>query len=198
MTSKLYSENIISLNTEEADLNKDLTYWIQTYTGKKFYPANPLPELIDIEDIAHSLSMQCRFTGHCKIHYSIAQHSVYVSYFCKNKMQGLLHDASEAYISDISSPVKRLSYLEGYKTLEKSIQTAIYKKFNTNILEDEDLKKADMLMLGIEVKSLVDNIHPDWKFNFEIPPFDIKELSPKEAKSMFLRRFEELKGKNFE
>ena len=166
--------------------------WIQTYTGKKFYPQNPKLEDIDIEDIAHALSMQCRFTGHCKIHYSVAQHSVYVSYFASNKLQGLLHDASEAYISDISSPVKKTKYLEQYKVLEKIIQTKIYEKFNIDLVESEDLKKADMLLLAIEVKSLVDNANPDWKFPMESPPFHIMEMTPKEAKELFLRRFYEL------
>lgn len=166
--------------------------WIQTYTGKKFYPENPTLDSIDIEDIAHALSMQCRFTGHCKTHYSVAQHSVYVSYFAQNKLQGLLHDASEAYISDVSSPVKRTKYLEQYKVLERIVQNKIYEKFNVELDETDDLKYADMLLLTIEVNSLIDNVHPDWKFSITPPPFHIMELSPKEAKELFLKRFYEL------
>jgi hypothetical protein len=184
------------LSAEEENLINNLYHkddtWIQTYTGKKFYPQNPSLEDIDIEDIAHALSMQCRFTGHCKIHYSVAQHSVYVSYFAQNKLQGLLHDASEAYISDISSPVKRTKYLEQYKVLEKIVQNKIYEKFNVDVSESDDLKEADMLLLAIEVNSLVDNIHPDWKFAVTPPPFHIMELTPKEAKELFLKRFYEL------
>ena len=197
-------ENSELINQEEQNVLNNFVFenkkldepWIQTFTGKKFYPAYPRIEDIDIEDIAHSLSMQCRFTGHCKTHYSIAQHSVYVSYFATNKLQGLLHDASEAYISDISSPVKRTKYLEQYKVLESIIQKKIYEKFNVDLIDGDDIKQADMLMLAIETKSLIDNINPDWKFSMETPPFNIIELSPKEAKKLFLDRFNELILKN--
>ena len=53
--------------------------WIQTYSGKKFYPLDPRPEDIDIRDIAHALSLNCRFNGHCRCFYSVAEHSVGVS-----------------------------------------------------------------------------------------------------------------------
>src|SRR6266496_3875421 len=78
-------------------------------SGKWFNVFNPKPEDVDIRDIAHALSNQCRFTGHTKEFYSVAQHSVLVSTFCapEDAAWGLLHDASEAYLSDIASPVKK-------------------------------------------------------------------------------------------
>src|SRR5579885_2784587 len=87
--------------------------WIQTYCGVAFYPLDPRPEEILIEDIAHALSMLCRFTGHVKRFYSVAQHCVYVSHRCdpKDALWGLLHDAAEAYLNDISRPVKSLREL---------------------------------------------------------------------------------------
>ena len=71
--------------------------YIETVSGRKFYFLNPNPEDIDIEDIAHALSMQCRFTGHTKWFYSVAEHAIWVSYLVPVHLalEGLLHDASE-------------------------------------------------------------------------------------------------------
>lgn len=171
--------------------------WIQTYSGHKFYPLNPQLESICIEDIAHALSLQCRFTGHCKFHYSVAQHSVLVSYLCndEDKLHGLLHDASEAYIADVSSPIKRLPQLSGYKLIEEKIQKTIYNKFGLTKMEPPSVKQADLLMLGIEAQSLLNSIHPDWKFPIKPPPFGIMSLTPIEAEDLFLERFRELYNK---
>lgn len=83
--------------------------WMQTYTGRKFWPLNPRAEEVYIEDIAHSLALSCRFNGHCKVFYSIAQHSVLVSQIVKPTQQliALLHDSAEAYLGDIIRPIKR-------------------------------------------------------------------------------------------
>src|SRR4051794_32940266 len=82
---------------------------IITSTGKWFDVFNPNPADVDIEDIVHALSMQCRFTGHTKEFYSVAQHSVLVSLTCPSvdALYGLVHDGSEAYLSDIARPVKK-------------------------------------------------------------------------------------------
>lgn len=183
----------------EVAMENKLNEWIQTYTGKKFYPNASKPEDICIQDIAHALSMLCRFTGHCKFFYSVAQHSVLVSYLCdkKNSRTALLHDASEAYIADINSIVKRLPELEGYKVLEAKIQTNIYTKFGLNT-EPDDVKQADYLALCIEAKTLMSPLHPDWKININLPPVSILELSPKQSEELFLARFKELFGEDNE
>jgi 5'-deoxynucleotidase YfbR-like HD superfamily hydrolase len=82
--------------------------WIQTYQGGCFEPFNPHPDQIHIRDIAHALALTCRFTGHCLDFYSVAQHSVMVSQIVSHKhaLAGLLHDASEAYLTDVASPIK--------------------------------------------------------------------------------------------
>lgn len=167
--------------------------WIQTFTGKKFYFLNPDTKSICIEDIAHSLSLQCRFTGHSKFHYSIAQHSVLVSYLCdkQDRKHALVHDFSEAYISDISTPLKRLTEMLGYKKVEKVIQNAIYSKFDLSLEEPTSVKQADQLMLAIEAQTLLMPLNPDWKC-IDPPPLLIMLMSPIEAEMLLLKRFREL------
>src|SRR5580704_6503205 len=82
--------------------------YLSTYTGKKFFPYDPRPEQICIEDIAHGLSMLCRFVGQCRFFFSVAEHSIAVARLLPTnlKLFGLLHDASEAYLADLPRPVK--------------------------------------------------------------------------------------------
>ena len=85
--------------------------WIQTYTGRKFHPLRPRVAEVDVRDIAHALSLKCRFGGHCRVFYSVAEHSVRVSRVLEAKgrelaVWGLMHDAGEAYLPDVGRPVK--------------------------------------------------------------------------------------------
>ncbi len=136
--------------------NKDA--WMGTYTGRRFYFYDPKPEDICIEDIAHSLSMQCRFLGHCKYFYSVAQHSIIVSRYVLSNLTlyGLLHDASEAYISDIIRPFK--STLEGYKIVENRIQNVIYRKYGLEPgFGSGNIKKIDTMLLKDEAEFFMVN-----------------------------------------
>src|SRR4051794_15527189 len=91
--------------------------WITTFSRRQFWPLDPHSDEIHIEDIAHSLSQQCRFGGHSRSFYSVAQHSCLVSALCKanDALWGLLHDASEAYLGDIPRPLKSLPEFEFYQ-----------------------------------------------------------------------------------
>jgi len=98
--------------------------WIETFTGARVTPLNIKADQIFIEDIAHSLAQQCRFSGHTSEFYSVAQHCTMVALKILaatdsplTAMCGLLHDASEAYIVDIPSPIK--PYLRNYFELER-------------------------------------------------------------------------------
>jgi uncharacterized protein len=168
--------------------------WIQTYTGKKFFPLSPKIEDICIEDIAHSLSMLCRFTGHSNQFYSVAEHSILVSYLCdtKDALYGLLHDASEYALQDLPSPLKRSGKFEEYKKYESILQNMIFKKFNLLEEEPESVKRADQLLLATEGRDLMSPQHPEWKTKYEPLPFSIMCLSPAKAEQIFLRRFFEL------
>lgn len=121
---------------------------ILTYTNTFFYPLAPKIEDINICDIAHALSQMCRANGHFKTFYSVAQHSMNCSLEAKARglskrvqLACLLHDASEAYISDITRPVK--AHLHEYRKIEAKLQQVIYKKFDIADLNAEEIKNID-------------------------------------------------------
>jgi len=161
--------------------------WIQTYSGQRFTPLNPKPETIVIQDIARALSMQCRFNGHVKEFYSVAQHSVLVSYLCdwKDRLWGLLHDAGEAYISDFSRPLKYSGKFENYREVEAKLMAAICIRFSLPKEEPESVKLADKLLLATEGRDILNCKRTDW-FNKEPTPFKISPLSPADVKYYFL------------
>ena len=120
---------------------------IMTYTKKMFDPLHPNVELIDIEDIAHALSMLCRANGHFKSFYSVAQHSINCMKEAKAKgyseriqLACLLHDASEAYLSDVTRPVK--AELPRYKEIEAPLQETIWNKWLGESLTEEERKQV--------------------------------------------------------
>ena len=115
---------------------------ITTFTKKPFDPLAPEAELIDIRDIAHALSMMCRANGHFPTFYSVAQHSLNCMREAKERglsvriqLACLLHDASEAYISDLTRPVK--SAMPEYRAVENKLEAAIYEKFMGGISAEE-------------------------------------------------------------
>ena len=168
--------------------------YIETYSGEKFYFLNPEPDMIHIEDIAHALANQCRFTGHSSRFYSVAEHSIYVSNQCKNRMAGLLHDASEAYLTDVASPVK--PHLHNYKTLEDNLMKAIATRFNFKYPFEEEVHIADKTQLLIEAKYLIRSKGKDWiNYDPELVSKGIKPACwvPQLAEGYFLELFRSLK-----
>jgi 5'-deoxynucleotidase YfbR-like HD superfamily hydrolase len=168
--------------------------WIQTFSAKRINLLDPKVEDICIEDIAHALSMQCRFSGHCIDFYSVAQHSVFVSKLCdpEDALYGLLHDASEAYLVDIPKPLKYSGKFDVYLKFEEKMMKVIYKKFNLDREEPESVKNADRVMLMTEARDLATKFNPsDWG---KVLPaaFKIKAVHHTDAKQMFLNRFHEL------
>ena len=167
--------------------------WVQTYTGKAFWPLDPRQEEIDIEDIAHSLSFQCRFNGHCEEYYSVAEHSVFVSHLVpkEDALWGLLHDASEAYICDIPTPIKPL--LKNYRDVEKLVMGVICDKFGLPHEQPESVHLADQKMLVTEVGQIMRPSSQSWNLPDVLPlGGELSCWSPWEAKALFMQRFKEL------
>jgi uncharacterized protein len=170
------------------------TSWIQTHSGRRFNPIKPNPDAIVIQDIAHSLAMQCRFSGHCKDFYSVAQHSVLVSYICDHKdaLWGLLHDATEAYLVDVPRPLKRSGKLQGYIEIEAVMQEAVCRRFGLPLIEPPSVKIADTKLLATEARDLMSPLHANWQQPVDPLPFKIEGWEHQKAKDMFMQRFFEL------
>lgn len=184
-------------------MNEDTTQevklepFIETYTGKKFYFLNPTPDTIDIIDIAHSLAMQCRYTGHTSRFYSVAEHSVIVSMLVPEELalEALLHDASEAYLADVAGPLK--PHLTGYRDMENVVMGAIAKHFGFNWPVHPFVHEADKVQLVSEATHLLATQGKDWVHLYKkegrtgkVP----RGFSPEHAKALFLDRFIEVTG----
>lgn len=168
--------------------------WMQTYTGKQFWPLDPRAGEIDILDIAHSLSLQCRYAGHCQRFYSVAEHSVYVSQVIEPEfaLLGLLHDAAEAYLVDVPRPVK--PFLDGYAAMETRLQEEIAYKFGLwwDHRKTEAVKRADNAVLLAEKEDLMPNSPAPWNVPGAAAGVRIMCLSPEAARGFFIKRFVEL------
>lgn len=127
-----------------------------TFTGIHFNPIEPTLDMININDIAHALSNTCRFGGHTKQFYSVAQHSIEVMKCCrpKNHKHALLHDASEAYISDIVRPLKRTNEMSVYRDVEENLMNIIYNKYDLESHYHSEVKDADLMVLRTEMRDL--------------------------------------------
>lgn len=138
---------------------------IQTSTGILFDPLRPDYRLISIYDIAHSLSNQCRFTGHTRSPvwwwprdaYTIAEHSVHVAELTPSgkRLCALLHDGTEAYISDLASPFKRSDQMTFYRNVEQGLWEAIAQKWDLPRVLPPEVHTADRYMVGIEARDLM-------------------------------------------
>jgi len=170
---------------------------IQTYTGLKFWPLEIERNInnICIEDIAHALSMICRFGGHCNNFYSVAEHSYHVSFFCNNQLEGLLHDAAEAYLFDIPKPLKQK--LENFVLYEFQLQKIIYNYFNVKKYFSKQLENIDGAILKTERNYLMRKGFYWSLDNFNNQSFldvNIECWSPEIAEKKFLDRFYDIKG----
>jgi hypothetical protein len=133
---------------------------IRTFTGRYIDPFNPKPDDIDIQDIAHALAHQCRFAGHTKRFFSVAEHSINVmgSVSDEHRLAALLHDASEAYLLDIPTPIK--NQLPGYREAEDRLMAVIAKKYGFAWPMAEEVKAADREHLESEWVNEVVNCIP--------------------------------------
>lgn len=173
--------------------------WIQTHSGKAFYPLEPRMQDIDIKDISHALSNLCRFTGHCKTAYSVGQHSVLCVWFGslnytltrEEKLYLLLHDGSEAYLGDVSSPIKYSEYMKEYLKLEYTLQSMIYTKYGLSEKVPDVVAEIDARMLATEKRDLV-TPGPEWSGLAKPFPQIITPWQPKVTRHYFLDLFDKL------
>ena len=177
---------------------------IMTYTKKMFDPLCPNEELIDIEDIAHALSMLCRANGHFRSFYSVAQHSINCmneaksrGYSARIQLACLLHDASEAYLSDVTRPVK--AELPRYKEIEAPLQEAVWNKWLGNPLTEKEREQVfgiDDAILAHEFLHLMEaKITVQIPQIYSVPQFAFTGFDA--CKHQFLRIFRHLTtGKN--
>ena len=160
--------------------------WIQTFSGRRVCPFNPAVEDLAIEDIAHALSLICRYGGHVRRFYSVAQHSVLVSRLVapEHAAWGLLHDASEAYLADVVTPVKR--FMANYQETETGLMRAVAARFGLGWPQPHEVTWIDRGMLRVERRDLMGPARLDMR----IEPWD-----PARAEEEFLERFGELLGR---
>lgn len=131
--------------------------YMLTFSGRRFWPTDPHPDDVHLEDIAHALALQNRFGGHTRSPYSVAQHCVLVSELVPPALalEGLFHDASEAYIVDIPRPLKYSVGMEGYKPIEAAVQEAICLKYGLPATLAPAIKVADDAACYAEMRDLM-------------------------------------------
>lgn len=147
--------------------------WIETFTGRRFYFADPKPEMIELEDIAQALSKLCRYNGHCRFFYSVAEHSVVLARWYLSTLADdptpeevetayalLMHDSGEAYLCDVPRPIK--AKLPDYKVLEEAIERAIAHKYGLAYPHPKLVKEADGRIIVDERQQVMNPSPNDW------------------------------------
>lgn len=197
--------------TEKSSPQKISGPTILMRSGKYFDYEHPSESEFTISDIAHALSHICRFAGHTPYHYSVAQHSVYVSQLVdeEDKLAALLHDAAEAFIGDMVRPLKQI--MPEFREMERRIEVAVFSRFGlklTNVFQigqpniisayiHPAIKAADNAMLKAEqIQLMANGDHWSSLHKIEAAPVIIERWSPEKAKVEFLSEFYSLSGKD--
>lgn len=167
--------------------------WIQTFTGKQFFPLEARAADIDVVDIAHALSLQCRFNGHCRCFYSVAEHSVRVSHAVatRHARWGLLHDAGEAYLSDLPRPIKE--QLPAFNDFEGKLLELVAAQFSLTWPMPPAVREADDRLLATEARDLMAPPPESWGMEGIEPLAEtIVPWSAATAEQRYLERFQQL------
>jgi len=171
--------------------------YITTYTGKHFDPTDPDMSLVDIRDIAHALSMTCRGNGHVRTFFSVGQHCLWCAreaqargYDRRVVLACLLHDVSEAYMSDVPRPLKHM--LPEYVAAEERLLEKIYKKYLGSELTAEEaalVKAVDDDVLYFDLKELLHETMDREVPQMKIPP-DYRVVPFSQVEEEFVVMFE--------
>ncbi len=168
--------------------------WMQTFTGRAFYPMDPRVEDIDPLDIAHALSLLCRYGGHVNRFYSVAEHCVLMSYAVapENALWALLHDATEAYMGDMIRPLKLA--MPTYRIAEDHLMKVICDRFGIPATCPTEVKAADNRILRDERAALLRAAPLPWNSIEDVPALGvpIEGWAPVDAESEYLARLRQL------
>lgn len=169
--------------------------WMETWTGKQFFPFNPSVESVDILDIAHALSMTCRYGGHCKQFYSVAQHSVLMASRAPAHiaLRTLLHDSPEAYTGDLIRPIKKHPEMAAFEWVEQTVERAICAALDVPFpIMTPEIKRLDNRILLDERMQVMSASGHDWTLSEGEPlGVTIEPWSPETARWKFLNAYEE-------
>jgi hypothetical protein len=174
--------------------------YLQTVSGRWVNPFDPDPEQIELGDIARALANQCRFGGHCRTFYSVAQHCVIVSELIEKEggaaedaLAALMHDAAEAYLGDLPHPIKHRSPLgAAFREAEQPLERAICDRFSVAGASPA-VKRLDRALLATERRTFSsESWHWPELAGVEPLELELEAWSPDEAADAFLRRYEEL------
>lgn len=167
--------------------------WMQTYTGRRFYPLDPRADEIAPEDIAHALSLLCRYGGHVDRFYSVAEHCVLMSQAVapEHALAALLHDATEAYVVDVPRPLKAV--LAGYRQSEDAVWLQVAARFGIDIWLPGEVHEADNRILLTERAALMPRAER-WGQDDDFAPLQVEIVGwgPHEAEARYLERLAEL------
>ena len=171
--------------------------YLQTVSGRWVNPFDPDPSQLDAGDIARALANQCRFGGHSRVFYSVAQHSVIVAELVEQRggdvedvFAALMHDATEAYLGDMPHPLKHRSPLgAAFKEAEDHLEQAIRERFRIKT-DVPEIKRVDRALLATERRAFsAEDWH--WPELEGVEPLDLEltAWSPDEAARAFAERY---------
>ncbi len=176
--------------------------YLQTVSGRWVNPFDPDPDQLNAGDIARALANQCRFGGHCRVFYSVAQHSVIVSRLveecggdAEDVFAALMHDAGEAYLGDMPHPIKHRSALgAAFREAERHLEQAIRERFAIRA-DVPEIKRADRALLATERRAFSSE-RWSWPELDGVEPLDLEleAWPPDEAERAFSERFAELQA----
>ena len=167
---------------------------IMLHSGAWFDFCAPADSAFTIEDVAQGLANICRYSGQCSSFYSVAEHSLLVSEVAAGfEFEALLHDAAEAFMGDITRPLKQM--LPEYKRIEREVETAIFERFGIPSPLPIEVKSADLRVLAAEQRQIMPKGTDGWvRFQKVVPAaVFVRHLTPDQAKEAFLSRYEELR-----